>query len=174
MAPPSFAFALMRTAVLSLAQEHPAVRSLINPRQSSAIAYTGSPLNAPQDETWSAGPAPGTVLPECPLTLVEQGGETARHMTDLLGQGFTVFQFNAVVAGLPAALQGKTLEFYPETSEVIETAAQWTQAWNGGIWTAQVPLSPQRANSPAVMPMVLASGGQGWRSTTAASAKSGS
>jgi thiol:disulfide interchange protein len=67
------------------------------------------------------------------------------------------------VAGLPTALQGKTLEFYPETSEVIETAAQWTQGWQGAVWTAQVPLSPQRANSPAVMPMVLATGGQGWR-----------
>ena len=67
------------------------------------------------------------------------------------------------MTGLPATLNGKTLEFYPETSEVIETAAQWTQAWQGTEWTAQVPLSPQRANSPAVMPMVLASGGQGWR-----------
>ncbi len=67
------------------------------------------------------------------------------------------------VPGLPAALRGKTLEFYPETSEVIETAAQWTQAWQGDVWTARVPLSPQRANSPAVMPMVLASDGQGWR-----------
>jgi thiol:disulfide interchange protein DsbD len=67
------------------------------------------------------------------------------------------------VSGLPATLRGKTLGFYPETGEVIETAAQWTQAWRGEVWTAQVPLSPQRANSPEVMPMVLASGAQGWR-----------
>lgn len=93
MAPPSFAFALMRTAVLSLAEKHPAVRSLINPRQSSAIAYTGSPLNAPEDDVWRAGPAPGTVLPECPLTMVRDGAETVQHMTDLLGPGFTIFQF---------------------------------------------------------------------------------
>ena len=33
MAPPSFAFDLMRNAVLSLAVKHPSVRSLINPRQ---------------------------------------------------------------------------------------------------------------------------------------------
>ena len=65
--------------------------------------------------------------------------------------------------GLPAALRGKTLEFFPETGEVIETAAKWTQAWQGDVWTAQVPLSPQRAQSPAVMPMVLAAGEQGWR-----------
>ncbi|HNY45522.1 MAG TPA: FAD-dependent monooxygenase, partial [Casimicrobium sp.] len=46
MAPPSFAFDLMRKAVLSLAAKHEGVRSLINPRQTSAIAYTTSPLNA--------------------------------------------------------------------------------------------------------------------------------
>ncbi len=93
MAPPSFAFALMRTAVLSLAAKHPGVRSLINPRQSSAIAYTASPLNSTQDDAWSAGPAPGSVLPECPLTAVRDGVEQVLHMTDLLGPGFTVFQF---------------------------------------------------------------------------------
>ena len=39
MAPPSFAFELMRKAVLGLAVKFPELRSLINPRQSSAIAY---------------------------------------------------------------------------------------------------------------------------------------
>ena len=67
------------------------------------------------------------------------------------------------VQGLPLALRGKTLEFFPETPEVIETAAQWTQSWNGGVWSAQVPLSQQRGNSPDVMPVVLAADGQGYR-----------
>ena len=67
------------------------------------------------------------------------------------------------VQGLPAALRGKTLEFFPETSEVIETAAKWTQAWSGGTWTARVPLSPQRSAAPSVLPVVLASDSQGWR-----------
>ncbi len=67
------------------------------------------------------------------------------------------------VQGLPLALRGKTLEFFPETPEVIETAAQWTQSWNGGVWSAQVPLSQQRGNSPDVMPVVLAAEGQGYR-----------
>jgi thiol:disulfide interchange protein len=67
------------------------------------------------------------------------------------------------VTGLPAGLHGKTLEFFPETGEVIETAAQWTQAWQGDAWTARVPLSAQRANSPNVIPLVLALGNQGWR-----------
>jgi thiol:disulfide interchange protein DsbD len=62
------------------------------------------------------------------------------------------------VGGLPATLQGKTLELYPETPEVIETAATWTQAWQGALWTASVPLSPHRSASPSVLPLVLAFG----------------
>lgn len=60
------------------------------------------------------------------------------------------------VAGLPAKLQGQTLDFFPETPEVIETAGQWTQAWQGAVWTADVPISPQRGSSPEEMPLVLA------------------
>ncbi len=67
------------------------------------------------------------------------------------------------VQGLPVALRGKTLDFFPETAEVIATAAPWTQSWNGGVWSAQVPLSVERSNSPTVMPVVLAAGGQGYR-----------
>ncbi len=57
---------------------------------------------------------------------------------------------------LPAALTGKTLAFFPETGNVIEPAAKWTQAWQGNVWTAQVPLSGQRTESPTVMPIVVA------------------
>ena len=62
---------------------------------------------------------------------------------------------NVSVAGLPASLQGQTLDFFPETPEVIETAAKWTQSWKGAVWTAAVPLSPHRSVSPDVMPLVL-------------------
>lgn len=61
--------------------------------------------------------------------------------------------------GLPAAAQGRTLEFFPETAEVIHSAAvqgkDWTQAWQGEAWTATVPLAAQRSASPAVMPVVV-------------------
>ncbi|MDO9195998.1 protein-disulfide reductase DsbD [Rhodoferax sp.] len=67
------------------------------------------------------------------------------------------------VTGLPVALQGKTLEFFPETPEVIETAAKWTQDWQGALWTARVPLSEQRSQSPAVMPLVLVTQADGQR-----------
>jgi thiol:disulfide interchange protein len=71
------------------------------------------------------------------------------------------------VAGLPAALQGKTLELFTETAEVIDTAATPAQAWQGDVWTANVPLSGQRSQSPAVMPIVLKSGDQAWRTEAA-------
>jgi thiol:disulfide interchange protein/DsbC/DsbD-like thiol-disulfide interchange protein len=67
------------------------------------------------------------------------------------------------LAGLPAALQGKTLEFYPETGSVIEPAAPWKQAWKGAVWTASVPLSGQRTESPASMPLVVALGEAAYR-----------
>jgi thiol:disulfide interchange protein DsbD len=60
------------------------------------------------------------------------------------------------LAGLPAGLQGKTLEVFPETGSVIEPAGPWQQAWQGAVWTAQLPLSSQRSESPRLMPLVVA------------------
>ncbi|MEJ8823841.1 protein-disulfide reductase DsbD domain-containing protein [Variovorax humicola] len=64
------------------------------------------------------------------------------------------------IEGLPRAAHGKTLEFFPETTDVIHTAAvsgkDWTQAWQGDAWTATVPLAEQRSASPADMPVVVA------------------
>ncbi|MBP6008960.1 MAG: thioredoxin family protein [Rhodoferax sp.] len=60
------------------------------------------------------------------------------------------------VPGLPASLRGKTLDFFPETPEVIETAAKWTQSWQGEVWTASVPIAAQRGASPTTMPVVVA------------------
>ena len=59
------------------------------------------------------------------------------------------------LSGLPASLTGKTLAFFPETGSVIEPAAEWTQSWQGQVWTAQIPLSGQRTESPTVMPVVV-------------------
>jgi thiol:disulfide interchange protein len=64
------------------------------------------------------------------------------------------------VDGLPASAQGRQLEFFPETGEVIHNAAvsgrDWTQRWQGGTWTATLPLADQRSADPASMPVVLA------------------
>ncbi len=67
------------------------------------------------------------------------------------------------IAGLPGAWQGKTLDFFPEVPEVIETAASWKQSWQGATWNAQVPVSAQRLNSPNLLPMVLTHGASGVR-----------
>jgi len=68
------------------------------------------------------------------------------------------------VTGLPAALQGKTLEFFPETPEVIETAAAWAQSCQGERWSASVPIARHRSASPQAMPIVLVGDVAGRRS----------
>jgi len=95
MAPPSFAFELMRKAVLGLAVKFPELRSLINPRQSSAIAYVRSPLNVTaQEAEFGAGPAPGHVLTECPLAIVGGGSAREGHLTDLIGPVVSALYFS--------------------------------------------------------------------------------
>lgn len=95
MAPPSFAFDLMRKTVLGLAVKVPELRSLINPRQSSAIAYTNSPLNAAaQEAEFGAGPACGHVLSECPLEMIVGGLTRAGYLTDLIGPVITALYFS--------------------------------------------------------------------------------
>jgi thiol:disulfide interchange protein len=88
----------------------------------------------------------------------QPGGAGADSRIEIAGQSLKLS-----ITGLPGNLQGKTLEFFPETPEVIDNAAAWTQSWQGATWTAQVPLSAQRSNSPDVMPVVLAYKGQGYR-----------
>ncbi len=63
-------------------------------------------------------------------------------------------------SGLPAAWQGKTLAFFPETTGVIQNAAPVAGRWNGGEWTARVPLDPQRSASPTSLPAVLVAPGE--------------
>ncbi len=72
-------------------------------------------------------------------------------------------RLKVTVAGLPPGLQEQTLELFPETPEVIETSAQWTQAWQGARWTAELPLSGQRSQNPTLMPLVLAANVNGQR-----------
>ena len=83
MAPPHFGFRLMREATLRLALENDAVRSLINPRQSTPAAY---PVPAGSDANGLAGkPAPDAVF-------VDTRG-AQRHVSELFGTGFVVLVF---------------------------------------------------------------------------------
>ena len=67
------------------------------------------------------------------------------------------------LSGLPASLRGKTLDLFPETPEVIDPSAPWKQAWQGTVWTAELPLSAQRSASPSRLPVLVTANGQGWR-----------
>ena len=100
MAPPNFAYRLMREATLRLAEGDAQVRSLINPRQSTPIAYVGSSLNAGATGGWSHDmAAPGLPAPEALL----QDGEGAFHLSSRFGRDFLVLSFG------PAGRQPPTL-----------------------------------------------------------------
>ena len=90
MAPPNFAYRLMREATLRLAEGDAQLRSLINPRQSTPITYVGSPLNAEATTGWSNDmAAPGAPAPEALL----QGGQGAFHLSSCFGRDFVVLAF---------------------------------------------------------------------------------
>jgi 3-(3-hydroxy-phenyl)propionate hydroxylase len=138
MAPPTFAFELLRTAVLGLAERHTAVRPLINPRQTHAIAYRESPLNvAPAGtDAFDRGPAPGTVLPECRLLGQAADGSRADiHLTDLLEPCFTALRFDidhASDAGHDAWRQlQRTLAGHGVPLAVIEIASATARSTHG-------------------------------------------
>ncbi|MFN3956949.1 MAG: protein-disulfide reductase DsbD family protein [Tepidimonas ignava] len=60
------------------------------------------------------------------------------------------------VAGLPGDWQGRTLEFFPETGNLIAPGAPWTQRWDGPVWRASVPLHPYRTETATRLAFVLA------------------
>lgn len=62
----------------------------------------------------------------------------------------------ATVHGLPAAWQGRALEFFPEERALIQPGAAWQQRWEGAVWHASIPLNPFRSASPDTLPLVLA------------------
>lgn len=104
MAPPDFAFRLMREAALRLALDDEAVRPLINPRQSSAIQYQGSPLNAGESGGWmNAQASPGAPAPEALLHGAD--GQTF-HLSSRFGRGFVALVFNGPPdGGLPLGVE---------------------------------------------------------------------
>ena len=79
MAPPHFGFRLMRDAALRLALEQPAVRSLINPRQTTPVAY---PMT--DSDALVGKPAPDA-------TIADERG--VRHLSERFGHGFVLLLF---------------------------------------------------------------------------------
>jgi 3-(3-hydroxy-phenyl)propionate hydroxylase len=100
MSPPSRGFDLLREAALSLSEKHRGIAQLINPRQTQAVRYAGSPLSSEGEgesvgNGLPAGPLPGEVMPEQPLA---QG-----HLTDWIAPSFTLLVLRPDLAVLPAA-----------------------------------------------------------------------
>ena len=66
------------------------------------------------------------------------------------------------VSGLPADWQGRNLNWFPITPEIVSNSGQegrdWTQSWKGGVWTAELPVSPERSEQPAVLEWLLTLG----------------
>ncbi len=71
-------------------------------------------------------------------------------------------QLRLRVHGLPASWRGQTLSAFPVTASVVHNAAvqgkDWTQNWQGGVWSAQIPVSEERGDSPQTMRWVIAAG----------------
>lgn len=100
MSPPSRGFDLLREAALSLSEKHRGIAQLINPRQTQAVRYAGSPLSSEGEGEGEGnglpdGPLPGEVMPEQPLA---QG-----HLTDWIVPSFTLLVLRPDLAVLPAA-----------------------------------------------------------------------
>jgi 3-(3-hydroxy-phenyl)propionate hydroxylase len=101
MAPPHRGFALMRDAALRLALVSSAVRSLINPRQTSPVEYANSPLNQPDDgNDFGGGARPGMPAPEAKLNTLQGPA----HLTAMFGTSFVALYFG-IGPQLPAWLQ---------------------------------------------------------------------
>lgn len=119
MAPPNFAFQLLREATLRLAVVDARVRSLINPRQSAPISYRDSPLNVPQADAWNSElAAPGQPAPEA--LLVAAHGPF--HLSQAFGKDFVCLVFSD--GALPEAIAALTssgvgvLEIPPEADSL--------------------------------------------------------
>ena len=71
-------------------------------------------------------------------------------------------QITLRVHGLPVVWRGQTLSAFPVTPNVVHNAAvqgkDWTQSWQGAVWSAQIPVSAERGDSPKSMRWVLAAG----------------
>ena len=66
------------------------------------------------------------------------------------------------VRGLPASLQGQSLGVFPNTPEVLESAAEQhpraSQSWQDNVWSVRLPLSNLRLNDPQQLSFLLTAG----------------
>ena len=87
MTPSTDGWKLMRDAAQSIALKHKFAGELANPRQFTPYKYSESTaIIKDTNENFLDGPKPGELLPEIKMD--------AGYLTDLLGEGFTIFWFN--------------------------------------------------------------------------------
>jgi 3-(3-hydroxy-phenyl)propionate hydroxylase len=92
MTPKSRAAKLLRDAVLSLAEQWPMGRALVNSGRLSVPALlTESPLNTPDGETFEGWMLPGAPLDDAPVRAGGEPGWLLPHT----GQGFVLMLFGA-------------------------------------------------------------------------------
>ncbi|MFY8087351.1 MAG: protein-disulfide reductase DsbD family protein [Rubrivivax sp.] len=64
------------------------------------------------------------------------------------------------VQGLPSTWQGKAVSLFPELAGVIDNAAKANTRWDAAVWSAVLPLSAQRSESPESLQVVLHAAGE--------------
>lgn len=97
-----------------------------------------------------------------PRELVDTQGRTPTSIARVQDQRMLL-----EVHGLPGTWRNQPLVWFPETPAVLHNAAQpvksdaplgqqtWSQTWVDNVWRANLPLSPERSDSPELMRFVL-------------------
>jgi thiol:disulfide interchange protein DsbD len=95
-----------------------------------------------------------------PMAQLQQGGTWITGGQTTLSADAR--QITLRVHGLPVGWRGQTLSAFPVMANVVHNAAvqgkDWTQNWQGAVWTAQIPVSEERGDSPSSMHWVIAAG----------------
>lgn len=110
MTPPTRGWALMRDAALSLSLDHSWAGEFANPRQMEPFPYAdgGAVLGAGGP---AGGPKPGTVLAEARVS-------PNAHLSDLLGNGFTLLFLGDPAPAVLTSLHSVLLSIDPEAALV--------------------------------------------------------
>ncbi|HSQ72237.1 MAG TPA: FAD-dependent oxidoreductase [Rubrivivax sp.] len=117
MTPKSRAAKLLRDAVLSLAEELPMGRALVNSGRLSVPALlTASPLNTPDSEPFEGWMVPGSPIDDAPVRVVGRPG----WLLPQTGQGFVLMLFGAPSAAQRDAIEALARETVPVHPLVVQ------------------------------------------------------
>ena len=121
MTPKSRAAKVLRDAVLSLAEEWPMGRALVNSgRLSVPATLAESPLNTPDTEAFDGWMVPGAPLDDAPVRFAGRAGWLLPHT----GRGFVLMVFGAPVAAQRDALDALSRESVPVQTLVVVPAGE--------------------------------------------------